>query len=656
MKRVQRKLSILMMVLIITYITLCNNIVYAKEYKEEKLNVLFIGSYNSNFISFEDQVEGIKAGLENNVNLRVEYMDLNGYYNIENEEKFYNLLKSSFENYKRYDAIIAGDDEALEFCLKYRNDIFQDIPISFLGIQKEELLEEAFKNEKVSGVREIESIEENLKLITEFHPKTENIIFLNDSGDEFYENIVNKYSNLNFQAIITSKLTRDEFKETIKKLKDNSVIISLYPDDFNNGEWLKTSDINKLISEINPTIPIYSVLNYGIGTGSVGGKVINHFNQGKKAAEIVLGLLEDKDEKELYIDGEDANEYIFDYDILKKLNIKINSLPKGSQIINNPIEMIRKYKTSFIILSIIFATLILLILALIKYIYYKRKYEKEIINAKNKAEEANKLKAHFIANISHELNTPINVILCAAQLMESKDYENYKDNGTINVVKDNCYRLMRLINNIIDVEKAELNDLKLNLENSNLVNLAEELVMSIIPYAEKKNLNLTFDTNEEEVIMNIDVSKIERVILNLVSNAIKFSKDEGNIYVTVNSEDKYVNIIVEDNGVGISQEDICNIFENFMQVDNSLTRKNEGSGIGLSIAKSLVELHDGDIIVESEINKGTKFTVRLPKKTSENYNDTCSNIEEKHSCEINMIDEIRNIRYRTRTELSDIYI
>lgn len=212
MKRVQRKLSILMMVLIITYITLCNNIVYAKEYKEEKLNVLFIGSYNSNFISFEDQVEGIKAGLENNVNLRVEYMDLNGYYNIENEEKFYNLLKSSFENYKRYDAIIAGDDEALEFCLKYRNDIFQDIPISFLGIQKEELLEEAFKNEKVSGVREIESIEENLKLITEFHPKTENIIFLNDSGDEFYENIVNKYSNLNFQAIITSKLTIDEFK------------------------------------------------------------------------------------------------------------------------------------------------------------------------------------------------------------------------------------------------------------------------------------------------------------------------------------------------------------------------------------------------------------------------------------------------------------
>lgn len=656
MKRVQRRLSILIMVLIITYITLCNNIVYGKEYKEEKLNVLFISSYNSNFISFEDQVEGIKAGLQNNVNLRVEYMDLNGYYNRENEEKFYNLLKSSFANYEKYDAIIAGDDEALEFCLRYRNDIFNDIPISFLGIQKEEVLEEAFKHERVSGVREIESIEENLKLIKEFHPKTENIIFLNDVRDNFYENIINRYSYLNFQAIITSELTIDEFKETIKNLKDNSVIISLYPDDFKNGEWLKTLDINKLISKINPIVPIYSVLNYGIGTGSVGGKVINHFNQGKKAAEIVLGLLEGKEEKELYVDGEDANAYIFDYDILRNFNIRIKDLPKESQIINNPIDMVRKYKTSFIVLSIIFAILILLILALVKYIYYKKKYEKEIINAKNKAEEANKLKAHFIANISHELNTPINVILCAAQLMESKSYEDYKDDNTINIVKDNCYRLMRLINNIIDVEKAQLNDLKLNLENSNLVSLTEELVMCIIPYAEKKNLNLIFDTNEEEVFMIIDVSKIERVILNLVSNAIKFSKYEGNIYVTVNSEEKYVNIIVEDNGVGISQEDICNIFENFMQVDNSLTRKNEGSGIGLSIAKSLVDLHDGEIIVESEINKGTKFTVRLPKKTSENYNDTCNDIEKKYSYEINMIDEIRNIRYKTRTELSDIYI
>ena len=656
MKKIRWRLRVLISILIITYITLCNNIVYANEYEEEKLSVLFISSYNSNFISFTDQVDGIKAGFENNVNLRVEYMDLNGYYNRENEEKFYNLLKSSFENYKSYDGIIVGDDEALEFCLRYRNDIFKDIPISFLGIQKEELLEEAFKYEKVSGVREIESIEENLKLIKEFHPETENIIFLNDIGEVFYENIVNSHSDLNFDTIITSELTIDEFNETIKNIKNNSVIISLYPNDFRNGEWIKALDINKLIAEINPRIPVYSVLEYSIGTGSVGGKVINHFNQGKKAAEIVLGLLEGIDEEELYSDGEDANEYIFDYNVLKNFNIKIKKLPQNSRIINNPMDMIRQYKTVFIVLTIIFTILILLILVLIKYIYYKGKYEKEIINAKNKAEEANKLKAHFIANISHELKTPINVILCAAQLMESNRYEKDKEANTINIVKNNCYRLIRLINNMIDVEKAELNDLKLNLDNINIVSLTEELVMAVIPYAEKKNLNLIFDTNEEVVMMKVDVSKIERVILNLVSNAIKFSTDNGNIFVTINSLDKYLEITVEDNGIGISEMDKLNIFDKFVQGDNKLNRKNEGSGIGLSIAKSLVELHNGEIIVESEINKGTKFTVRLPKEANINESSAYKENVKKSSQDRSRIEEVKNIRYKVKTELSDIYI
>ena len=141
-----------------------------------------------------------------------------------------------------------------------------------------------------------------------------------------------------------------------------------------------------------------------------------------------------------------------------------------------------------------------------------------------------------------------------------------------------------------------------------------------------------------------------------VSNAIKFSNDNESIYVTINSLNKYLEIIVEDNGIGIAEEDKLNIFDKFMQVDNGLNRKNEGSGIGLSITKSLVELHNGEIIVESEINKGTKFTVRLPKEISENKSDICKEFEKKDSHEINMIEEMKNIRYKTKTELSDIYI
>lgn len=554
MKRVQKKISVLISVLIITYIALRVNCVYALEYTEEKLNVLFISSYNSNFISFEDQVNGIKNGFKTNINLRVEYMDINGYHTRDDEEKFYNLLKSSFENYENYDVIITGDDEALEFCLRYRNDIFKNIPISFLGVQKEEVLQEAFKYDKVSGVREMESIEENLNLIKKLHPQTENIVFLNDIGEVFYEDIVNKNPSLNFQEILTSKLSIDEFKRTINNLKDNTVIISLYPEDFKNGGWLKSSEVNKLIAVLNPKIPIYNVLQYDIGSGSIGGKVINHFNKGKKASEVALGLLEGKDPKELYVGTDSANEYIFDYNVIKKFKIKMKNIPKNSRLINSPLHMVKQYKSVFITLSIIFIILILLILSLIKYISYKKRYEKEILKAMKEAEEANNIKANFITNISHELKTPINVILCAIQLLESNCCNNYKNKNTMGIIKNNCYRLTRLINNMIDIEKAELNNLKLSLEDVNIVNLAEELVMSVVPYAERKNLTLIFDTNEEDVIMSIDISKMERVILNLISNAIKFSKENGEIYVTVTSKNESLEISVEDNGIGIADK------------------------------------------------------------------------------------------------------
>ena len=447
-----------------------------------------------------------------------------------------------------------------------------------------------------------------------------------------------------------------EFKKVLNNLKDDTAIISLYPSNFKNGEWLKYLDINKLIAEINPKIPIYNVLEYAIGNGSVGGKVINHFNQGKRAGQIALGLLEGKDPKDLYIGTDEANEYVFDYNTVKKFKIGMKNLPENSKVINNPIDIIKQYKNAFIGLGIIFMTLILLILSLIKYIHYKKIYEKEILTAMKKVEEDNKIKANFISNISHELKTPINVILCAIQLVESNCCGNSKNRNTMNIIKDNCYRLIRLMNNMIDIEKAELNDLKLSLENTNVVNLVEELVMSVIPYVEKKNLNLVFDTDEEEIMMNLDISKIERVILNLLSNAIKFSKENGDIYVTINSQNEELEIIVEDNGIGISEENKRTIFEKFTQVDTSLNRKNEGSGTGLSLANALVKLHNGEITVQSEINKGTKFIVKLHKEINIDKNSDLIDYKKENYYDINVIDKVINTEHKTRAELSDIYM
>ena len=658
MKRLINRVSFFISSVLFVIIVLFTNIVYAEEIVKEKLEVLFISSYSLNFISFEDQVQGIREGLNNNANIKIEYMNSSNIDLEENELRFYDLVKMNLENYNNYDAIIVGDDEALEFTLKYREDIFKGIPIVFLGIQRTDLIRKAFEFEGISGVRELESVEENIDLIKKLHSNIENIIFLNDCGENFYPDLVEKNPQFNFGELITNELSIDEFRKVISELEENTAIISLYPNHFKDREWLNTQDINKMIAELNPNIPVYSILNYSIGTGSIGGKVIKHFEQGRLAGQIVLQLLEGKDEEEVYIGYDLANKHVFDYNVLKNFNIRISSLPDNSEIINNPLNIIKEYKSVFIITCIMFLTLLLLVVALIKHIQYKNKFEKEIIKAKDKAEEINRLKSYFISNISHELKTPINVILCAAQLLESKRVDNYNinnENNTIDIIKDNSYRLIRLINNIIDVEKGEVDELTLNLKKDNLVSLIEDIVTSVIPYAKRKELNLIFDTEEEEIIMDMDIEKIERIILNLLSNAIKFSNENGNIYIKIMLNNDDVDIVVEDEGIGISKDDIPYIFDKFIQVDNTFNRKNEGSGIGLAIVKSFIEIHNGKIMVESQVGKGTKFIVKLPKIINNEDTTADSHIYKSSFSEKNIIDELRSIKCRVKKELSDIY-
>lgn len=658
MKRLINRVSFFISSVLFVIIVLFTNIVYAEKNEKEKLEVLFISSYSLNFISFEDQVQGIREGLNNNANIKIEYMNSSNINLEENELRFYDLVKMNLENYNNYDAIIVGDDEALEFTLKYREDIFKGIPIVFLGIQRTDLIRKAFEFEGISGVRELESVEENIDLIKKLHSNIENIIFLNDCGENFYPDLVEKNPQFNFGELLTNELSIDEFRKVISELEENTAIISLYPDHFKDREWLNTQDINKMIAELNPNIPVYSILNYSIGTGSIGGKVIKHFEQGRLAGQIVLQLLEGKDEEEVYIGYDLANKHVFDYNVLKNFNIRISSLPDNSEIINNPLNIIKEYKSVFIITCIMFLTLLLLVIALIKHIQYKNKFEKEIIKAKDKAEEINRLKAYFISNISHELKTPINVILCAAQLLESKRVDNYNinnENNTIDIIKDNSYRLIRLINNIIDVEKGEVDELTLNLKKDNLVSLIEDIVTSVIPYAKRKELNLIFDTEEEEIIMDMDIEKIERIILNLLSNAIKFSNENGNIYIRIMLNNDDVDIVVEDEGIGISKDDIPYIFDKFIQVDNTFNRKNEGSGIGLAIVKSFIEIHNGKIMVESQVGKGTKFIVKLPKIINNEDTTADSHIYKSSFSEKNIIDELRSIKCRVKKELSDIY-
>lgn len=234
--------------------------------------------------------------------------------------------------------------------------------------------------------------------------------------------------------------------------------------------------------------------------------------------------------------------------------------------------------------------------------------------------EYDKLKTEFFSNISHELRTPLNVILGSVQLMDLylKDNElsgnNEKMVRNIVTMKQNCYRLLKLVNNLIDTSKIDAKSFEIYLKNCNIVSIIEEMVLSVSSYIENRGISLIFDTDIEEKIMACDQEKIERILLNLLSNAVKFTPKSGEVFVNIYNKENGICIKVEDTGIGIPENRYNQIFKRFCQVDEMFTREHEGSGIGLSLVKSLVEMHGGAITFKSKVGVGTSFMIDLPFK------------------------------------------
>lgn len=230
--------------------------------------------------------------------------------------------------------------------------------------------------------------------------------------------------------------------------------------------------------------------------------------------------------------------------------------------------------------------------------------------------ELEKRKNNYFVNLSHELRTPLNVISSTEQLVtelnKSKDgIGKSKLNGCMQVVRRNTKRLLNLINNIIDTAKIESGSYQLNIREHDIVYIVEEATLSLKDYIERKGIELIIDPEMEEKIIKCDEHEIERCIVNLVSNAAKFTPEGGTIEVTIEDLDEKVKIIVKDTGIGIDKKYHDSIFNRFNQVIDQGAESKGGSGLGLTITKQIIDMHGGQISVESELGKGCKFIIIL---------------------------------------------
>jgi signal transduction histidine kinase len=227
-------------------------------------------------------------------------------------------------------------------------------------------------------------------------------------------------------------------------------------------------------------------------------------------------------------------------------------------------------------------------------------------------EERIKAQTDFFTNVSHELKTPLSIILIQFELMRLYRDDTEKMDELIAMAEQNSYRLTRLVNNLLDISKIDSGFMQPNLVNADIVALVGNLCDTVKDFAEAKLIKLRLQTKVSSQIMLADIDKIERIILNLLSNAIKHTLEGGYITVGIEKNGEKIVISVSDTGEGIPRDKLEVIFDRYAQVDTSLTRKNEGTGIGLSLTKSFVELLGGRIWADSSFGKGSTFYVELP--------------------------------------------
>lgn len=259
--------------------------------------------------------------------------------------------------------------------------------------------------------------------------------------------------------------------------------------------------------------------------------------------------------------------------------------------------------------------------------------------------DKNSKQENFLLNISHDLRGHLNVILSVIQ-MTSHIGVHYSDKRALEyteLIRRNSLKMLRLINNLIDTTKLENNYYVLNKKNIDIISMVESTINCIDKYAKQKNIQLIFDTNEEECVMGVDPEVVDRIIMNLLSNAIKFSNSNTNIYIDIFVIKEKIQISIRDEGPGISKEYQDKIFNRFYQMSRKRESESIGSGIGLDLVNYLVKSMDGEIKLKSKEGEGCEFILTFPIEIVEEKENYCLN--DNKSNKIQMLE----------IEFSDIY-
>ena len=606
-----------------------------EEYPFDK-KVLVISSYSTTYSIVPDEEDGIYNTLkEAGIGYEVEYMNSKELGNLDSHrETFYNSLKEHLDYHKQigqeFSAIMAGDDDALHFCMDYKSELFPDLPIVFYGVNDIDYAVECAKEKNVTGSIEKTYLKETVEMAIELMPKADKLIMIHDAtnsgmGDwKNMQNLAQDYPDYEISDINTSELTKEEFIDIISHMDENAIVIGGACIMDKAGEFMSQDEITSIIDEY-ANVPVFTIYIYGIGDGYTAGDAMHMRGCGQRAAEMIVDVLNNGvDIDEIPLDEEGVHQVSYDQEMMDKYNLHFKYLPKNARVVN---QTSPSTQYSYMIMPVIIIVGSMILIMALFYIEQRRTMKH--LAREKAAEAAREEKDRFLLNISHDIRTPMNAIVGYTEMAKKNVDDREKVIDCMNKVATSGEYMLNMLNDVLEIARFDSGKMEISIVPFDIRDVKKELYIMLEEMASKKNLEFTIEDGDiEHDYVYGDKLHLNQIVMNLLTNAIKYTKPGGKVTGIIeeikldSSEYGKYKITIQDNGMGMSKEFQRHIFDMFAREKNTTASGIQGTGLGMSIVKRLVDAMNGEIDIDSEVGHGTTITVIIPLRLADSvYED-----------------------------------
>jgi signal transduction histidine kinase len=474
----------------------------------------------------------------------------------------------------------------------------------------------------VGGYLYAYDIDTNLQLIRHYYPERHHYLFLSDNT--FGGIIMHAYAQREFERLLGKDETVEWLDGRLLSItdvasglraegEDAAVLIGTWRIDCTENYVM--GNITHLLREANTGLPAFTVSSVGINDWALGGYTPVYQVVGDKIATLALDFLKDHRRPEGRPIVCLPSHYVFDYNRLQEFGIDESELPAGAEVVNRPLSFIQEHYA--LVTTVLFIIVVLALSFGIAVFYLVRirrmnvrleEMSRDLIVAKDRAEEANRLKTSFLANMSHEIRTPLNAIVGFSGVLAHEDITDQERLQFCEIIRINSDLLLHLINDILDLSRIESGRMQFTSEDVEVVELCKTS-LATSEYARRTKASFVFSSRLSRLRLRTDGQRLQQVLINLLSNAAKFTQQGFiNLKLEANRERGEAIFTVEDTGCGIPPEKAEKVFERF----EKLNEYAQGTGLGLAISRVIVEKLGGRIWLDTSYTQGARFVFTLP--------------------------------------------